>query len=149
MRKNSSSGSHWLSSTMVTLTCRHHHHHHHHLHHHHHNIGSNIFNSSHLLLLLVRLKSQGFVDGDVILSLICRTVDCLHPVYNHDGEAPLVTMQEERRIQDENKKKLDLNCQFQKCTTLLLPASNLTRASSHAEHFVISALTKKTQILRE
>ena len=58
--------------------CHLHHHQHnqHHLLRHHHN-----FN---LLLLLVRLKGEGLTDGDVVLSLVGRTVNGLHPDHDDD-----------------------------------------------------------------
>ena len=81
LRKNSSSGSHWLSSTIVTLTYI--------------NIVIditiininlfvNIIIFSNLLLLLVRLKGEGLTDGDVVLSLVGRTVNGLHPDHDDD-----------------------------------------------------------------
>ena len=47
--------------------CHQHHHQHHLIRHH------------HLLLLLVRLKGQSLIDGDVVLALVGRPVNSLHP----------------------------------------------------------------------
>ena len=81
LRKNSSSGSHWLSSTIVTLTYI--------------NMVIDIIIINiilfvsiiiflNLLLLLVRLKGEGLTDGDVVLSLVGRTVNGLHPDHDDD-----------------------------------------------------------------
>ena len=124
---------------------QHHHQHQHHL-------------IRHLLLLLVRLKGEGLTDGNVVLSLVGRTVDRLHPgdddddvlgCINEIGRYTLkyinVYIYHHVQVDCREEIRVSLNFQFQKCTSLLFSTTNLRRVSSHTEYCYFCTWKEKGQ----